>query len=183
MSSTFPHTTIVIIAASVACGFTVSAHAEFVEVAANTPLADPGTTLLASWGDYDNDGDPDALNSNYAPGPTGEPVSLCRNDGGDIFVNATHGALEDSVHGRGAMWADYDNDGDLDIYHCLMGDLGAFYEPNRLYRNDGGTFNDAAPGTPLAYTGPSWWPVRGDYDSDGDLDLIHHLLPQRFAKV
>ena len=36
-------------------------------------------------------------------------------------------------------WADFDNDGDLDLY------VGFRYTPNRLYENDDGVFRDVAP--------------------------------------
>lgn len=66
----------------------------------------------------------------------------------------------------GVSVADYDNDGDDDLYVTCFG-------PNRLYRNQGkGTFEDvtakAAVGDPRFSTGSAW----GDYDRDGDLDLF-----------
>jgi hypothetical protein len=64
------------------------------------------------------------------------------------------------------VWGDYDNDGDLDLFVGFRG--GA----NRLYRNDGGTFQNVASG--LGLDDP--WETRaaawGDYDGDGDLDLF-----------
>ena len=63
-------------------------------------------------------------------------------------------------------WADYDNDGDLDLF---VGFRGA---PNRLYRNDAGVFQDVA--REMGLSDP--WETRaaawGDYDGDGDLDLF-----------
>ncbi len=63
-------------------------------------------------------------------------------------------------------WADYDNDGDLDLF---VGFRGA---PDRLYRNDGGTFVDVAPelglADPLETRAAAW----GDFNGDGHLDLF-----------
>ncbi len=87
----------------------------------------------AAWGDYDNDGDPDLYISNID-----RPDELYRNIGGGEFVlvNALSGpaSRSDSSSSINCTWADYDNDGDLDIY-VAKGD----FEPdstarNRLYR-------------------------------------------------
>ena len=69
-------------------------------------------------------------------------------------------------------WADYDNDGDLDLY------------VNRLYRNEGeGIFTDVAQaaGVDDAGVGGSAW---ADYDNDGDLDLFvaNNLGPNRLYR-
>jgi len=63
-------------------------------------------------------------------------------------------------------WADYDGDGDLDLF---VGFRGA---PNRLYRNDGGTFVDVAAGAGLVVPFETRAAAWGDYDSDGDPDLF-----------
>jgi len=62
-------------------------------------------------------------------------------------------------------WADYDLDGDLDLF---VGFRGA---PNRLYRNDSGTFVDVAAEVGLADEPETRASAWGDYDSDGDPDL------------
>jgi hypothetical protein len=73
---------------------------------------------------------------------------------------------------RGSLaWADYDNDGDLDI--AILGE--AYTEPPEgtyvasIYRNDGdGVFTDINAGLQGCSTAYLAW---GDYDNDGDLDL------------
>ena len=62
-------------------------------------------------------------------------------------------------------WADFDRDGDLDLF------VGMRYSENRLYRNDGGTFVDVAPTLGLADVEDTRAAAWGDYDDDGDLDL------------
>ena len=62
-------------------------------------------------------------------------------------------------------WADFDRDGDLDLF------VGMRYSENRLYRNDAGTFVDVAPQLGLADLEDTRAAAWGDYDGDGDLDL------------
>jgi len=73
------------------------------------------------------------------------------------------------VGGRVTMpnaWADFDNDGDLDLFIGFRKDL-----PNRLYRNDGGHFTDIAAKVGVADTAGTWAVAWGDYNADGLLDL------------
>jgi hypothetical protein len=62
-------------------------------------------------------------------------------------------------------WADFDNDGDLDLF---VGFRGA---RNRLYRNDSGRFTDVAGLVGLDDLPETRAAAWGDYDRDGDLDL------------
>lgn len=124
-----------------------------------------------AWGDYDGDGDEDLYVANYA-GPLGRAPDpeglnrLFRNDG-DRFTDVTRaaGVGDPEGFGMGVTFADYDGDGDADIYVTNFG-------TNRLYQNRGdGTFEDVAVeagvADPLWSTGVTW----GDFDRDGHLDL------------
>ncbi|MDX1389812.1 MAG: VCBS repeat-containing protein, partial [Acidobacteriota bacterium] len=111
-----------------------------------------------AWLDYDNDGDPDLYlaqgATNDAP-RNGPPDRLLRNDGdpdGDGIPGFTDVTGETGLGDRrwsfGVATADYDNDGDADIYLLNWG-------RNRLYRNNGdGTFTDVAEAAGLA--DPRW---------------------------
>ena len=68
-------------------------------------------------------------------------------------------------------WADYDGDGDLDLFVGFNG--GA----NRLYRNNGGTMTDVAAAAGIADARPTRAAAWGDYDSDGDADLLVGFAP------
>jgi hypothetical protein len=132
------------------------------------PIVEPRRRLLPedtgpglAWGDYDADGDWDL----YVVNSFGSN-SLYRNDG-DRFVDVADeaGVADAQGFGMGASFADYDNDGDVDLFVTNFG-------PNRLFRNRGdGTFEEvgeaAGVADPLWSTGAAW----GDYDRDGDLDL------------
>src|SRR5574341_671409 len=63
-------------------------------------------------------------------------------------------------------WADYDHDGDLDLFVGFRG------RPNRLYRNDQGVFSDVAAAVGLADTVETRAAAWGDFDGDDDLDLF-----------
>ena len=62
-------------------------------------------------------------------------------------------------------WADYDGDGDLDLF------VGFRNAPNRLYRNDQGSFLDVGLEAGLAVEAETRAAAWGDYDLDGDPDL------------
>jgi enediyne biosynthesis protein E4 len=122
----------------------------------------------AAFFDYDNDGWLDVYLVNGAaintPAPNPAPTNrLYRNLQGKSFHSVA--AAADSGYGMGAYAADYDNDGDQDLY---LTNYGA----NTFYRNDGGSFTDV---TGLTGTGDTRWGTGAaffDYDNDGDLDLF-----------
>lgn len=119
--------------------------------------------------DFDNDGDVDiyvtngsrfgGFSDNDAP-----RNRLYRNDGSFVDVTAEAG-VGDTSWSMGCAVADYDNDGDLDLYTTNFGS-------NTLHRNEGdGTFVDV---TDIAGVGDDRFGVGcafGDYDRDGHVDL------------
>jgi hypothetical protein len=115
------------------------------------------------WGDYDNDGDLDLYLANG-----GVPNKLFQNDGLGGFTDVTSSTLGDNGRwGYGVAWGDYDNDGDLDLYVANAGS-----QPNRLFRNDGGTnFVEVASGTSLADSQNGLCTAWADYDNDGGIDI------------
>jgi hypothetical protein len=91
---------------------------------------------------------------------------LYRNKGDGTFEDVTASAgLARPAYGMGVVAADYDGDGDTDIYVTNYG-------PNFLYRNNGnGTFTDIAPSARVDGSQFSVGAVFFDYDRDGRLDL------------
>ena len=126
----------------------------------------------AIWGDYDNDGwlDLYATSASYLV-PSTRRDALFHNNGDDTFteVGETAGMASDTRVGGGAAWADYDNDGYLDLY------VGNWGEDPFLYHNDrDGTFTNMVTGSGLQITsgyqsGAAAW---ADIDLDGRLDLL-----------
>lgn len=149
----------------------------------------------ASWGDFDNDGDQDLAISNMPPGqdrrnhvPTTVYKNLLMETGKPDFENVTRSAgvmrkdNEEDLRiggvgntGAGLAWADYDNDGDLDLFwKCADYDI-----ENALFRNDGdGTFTDVTEEAGVRIQGkvleansqgaPNWT----DVNDDGWVDLL-----------
>ncbi len=125
------------------------------------PLADAGDGIGVAWADYDDDG----LLDLYVTNTSGSDSRLLRNEGGGAFTDQTAGDLVYVGHSHGTAWADYDNDGDPDLFVANSG--GA----NKLFRNDGGgVFVDATTGT-LGDDGPTRCFAWADYDRDGLVDL------------
>lgn len=128
-----------------------------------------------AWGDYDNDGDPDAVVAGRF-----STTTLYRNDAGALVRTSTllPDYSEDSgfltMDQRSLTWADVDNDGDLDLLHPSVF-AGFGLGPTVLLRNDGPgngnawTFTDT--GQPLPVTG-SVATAWADMDADGDVDLM-----------
>lgn len=119
----------------------------------------------AAWVDYDNDGDLDIFVSGIDQTYAGRTL-LARNDGGDVFTLVSPGFLQ--MMAAAACWGDYDQDGDFDL--VILGIPGSGGRMTVIYRNDGdGVFTDIqASLLPVAFGDVAW----GDYDSDGDLDLV-----------
>ena len=123
--------------------------------------------------DADNDGNLDIylVNSGYwKESSSGDetPSALYRNSGDGTFtdITMTAGVGNSGNYGQGAACADYDNDGDVDLYVTNFG-------VNVLYRNNGdGTFTDVTASTRVGDPGWSSSACFLDYNRDGHLDLF-----------
>jgi len=121
--------------------------------------------------DYDNDGWQDILliNSTHFPSQTGAAgyPALYHNNKNGTFTDVTREAgLAVEMYGMGVAAADYDNDGNVDIYVTALGQ-------NRLFRNQGGgKFKDVSAAAGVAHEGFSTGAMWLDYDRDGHLDLF-----------
>ncbi len=96
----------------------------------------------------------------------GPPNVLLRNQGGGRFARVKNTALKLFSHTFQSTWADYDNDGDMDLYAAND------YAPNNLFRNDGvDGFTDVTEESGTADIGFGMGASWGDFDEDGLLDL------------
>ncbi|MCC6348387.1 MAG: VCBS repeat-containing protein [Candidatus Eisenbacteria bacterium] len=148
---------------------------------AATPLAPGATNSLPAplcyanqaWGDYDNDGDLDLLQtgSTSINDTLGVPQTLLyQNDGTGNFVPIA--TTLPKVWRGYVEWGDYDNDGMLDL--LLTGQPSPNFRADSsitsIYHNDGnGAFSLAASGVPHFTRGSvgAW----ADFDKDGRLDI------------
>lgn len=121
-----------------------------------------GFSWSADWGDFDNDGDLDLYVGN-----SNAPNNLYKNNGNGTFteVAAIYGVADPS-QSYSCGWADFDNDGDLDLYVA-----NGQPTPDKLYRNDGSTFTDVAAAVGTNDTRHSSCISWGDFDNNGFLDV------------
>jgi len=153
---------------------------DFTDRAVEMGLADPaGVGLSATFVDYDNDGDQDLYVTNW------NGNTLYQNQLADTgfvgFVDVTFFAgLEDYGRTITTAWADFDLDGDLDVFLAKHGECNDFFgaSEDQLYVNNGnGRFTNRTEwlcevGSCHALdTGLGFSPAWVDYDRDGDLDL------------
>jgi|WetSurMetagenome_2_1015567.scaffolds.fasta_scaffold04751_2 photosystem II stability/assembly factor-like uncharacterized protein len=147
----------------------------FVELAINFNGFDRG---FLQWGDLDNDGDLDIVSSN----------GIYRNDGNESFTEMNTSIS--GYHFASGKLGDLDNDGDLDLFGSQEGDVPKIYQNNGSFNfseivlsmsPQSGYYESSilksarkittseGPNSIESYYGTS---DLGDYDSDGDLDLL-----------
>jgi tetratricopeptide (TPR) repeat protein len=140
-----------------------------------------GLNLIS--GDYDNDGDWDAvvLRGAWLMDYGCIRRSLLRNDAG-VFTDVTRAAAlaEPAFPSQAALFADFDGDGWLDFYagHESRNEIEQAAEkpphyPSQYYRSRGdGTFENATQKAGVSNERYAKGVAAGDYDNDGDMDLF-----------
>jgi len=139
---------------------------------------EPSLPFNCAWGDYDNDGWVDLF---VGDGPD-VPNSLYHNNGDGTLSRVTEGEIVfgESSTADSTVWADYDNDGNIDLFvSYFAGRHGALTDPDiirdRFYRNNGdGSFTRITEGAWVndngdAYGSGAAW---ADIDNDGFVDLF-----------
>ena len=147
-----------------------------------------GNGMGATLGDYDNDGDQDwfvgSILANDEALPTVSQIGnrLYRNNDG-IFEDVTAvSGVADGGWAWGSCFADFNNDGNLDIYHTngfpgfdQFGDFTT--DQSRLFISNGnGTFTDQAQLFGLNDQEQGRGIVCADFDNDGNIDILQMTL-------
>ena len=144
-----------------------------------------GNGMGSAVGDYDGDGDLDWFVSSILAVGADVPTHisqvgnrLYRNDDG-VFVDATEFAgIKDGGWGWGSCFIDFENDGDLDIYHTNgwfeFDEYGGFtMDESRAWVSNGeGGFGEQSQQLGLNDAEQGRGVVCADLDSDGDVDIL-----------
>ena len=139
-----------------------------------------GHSIGSVWGDFDNDGVMDLFAGNFAhsDGRGDQPKSrFLKNLGRDQkyrFKDMGTGGVYYQESYASPAAADFDNDGQLDLFFTTVYGTASFGKKNYpvLFRNTGGfKFVDVTENASLAKLGPTYQASWADYDNDGDLDL------------
>ena len=154
------------------CLGVVSAESQvFIDQTELSGMANAGLySTGGSWGDFDNDGQLDLYVTNWGTATSDPTNALYHNQGEGSFVDVARSVGVDVLGNSSAsIFADYDNDGYLDLY------VADFFDQDRLYNNNrDGTFTEVGRARGLidldrqgSVVSIAW----GDYDNDGFLDV------------
>jgi len=149
--------------------------ASFVEASQKANFSGLYGGLNMIQADYDNDGDIDlfVLRGAWLRSGGSIPNSLLSNDGHGRFTDVTFtvGLAEPACPTQTAVWLDYDNDGDLDLF------VGNEELPCQLFRNiENVRFEDVAAAAGVALTAFVKGVTAADYDNDGFTDIYVSVL-------
>ncbi|RAR47135.1 FG-GAP-like repeat-containing protein [Flavobacterium lacus] len=125
------------------------------------------------WIDYDNDGDQDLFIAKCRGGSSGAKFNeLHRNNGDGTFTDVSvESNLRDPLQTWSAAWADFDNDGDMDV---IVGASSFTDGGHKFMRNNGdGTFTDITEGSGWdTNTSTSIEHIAHDFNNDGFVDVM-----------
>jgi hypothetical protein len=140
----------------------------FCDVTEKAGLLGDYQTQAAAWGDYDGDGRLDLFIGNESYYKHDHPAQLFHNNGDGTFTDVTaRSGIKVSGMIKGAVWADFDNDGLPDLFITRWG------EGNVLLHNNGdSTFTDVTKAAGVSEPRESFACLAFDYDNDGWLDIL-----------
>jgi len=141
---------------------TEGAGLDVVNEALKNPFTEAGALAIA---DFDGDHDQDIYVSAWLPGENRNLSYLFKNDFGQFIDISTEAGIRHDGKDRSAIFADYDNNGFLDLFILNS-------ESNLLYANVApGEFSDIAKSAGVANALSGVHAQFADFDHDSDLDL------------
>jgi hypothetical protein len=146
-------------------------NGSFSRITEGDPVTNAGDGRTCACGDIDGDGDLDLFVGNFILNGSKAPNFLYLNRGDGAFDEVNEGDIVTDLQATyGSSFVDIDDDGDPDLF--LSNIAGS--DHNALYINDGrGRFTKRTDGELVkAASRPSKGHAFGDYDLDGDLDLV-----------
>jgi enediyne biosynthesis protein E4 len=144
--------------------WTVEVDATFTKITGANIVSVSG--FGSAWADYDRDGFPDLFIGTTFGNPTGySPNELYHNRQDGTFELVPAAAFPADIGGIGASWADYDNDGFLDLFVSKTG-ADAFY-----HNNGNGTFSKITNAATME-NAAGWASPWVDFNNDGLVDLF-----------
>ena len=158
----------------------------FTDVADSAGLNLPGLWMGLAFGDYDNDGDIDLFATSLGTSAGSQyPHALFRNNGDGTYTEiSTNVGISNSEFSWGATFADFDNNGGLDLYQTgslpLFGIIGPEKgNPGRLFMNNGeGEFIEDSSATGINLSSKYTSGVaQADFDNDGFIDIAVMTAP------
>ena len=146
----------------------------FTKISQGDPVQDADHHVLVAARDYDNDGNLDLIVSAGVEAPTPRRNMLYHNNGNGTFSRVSGGSVTNDLgYFCPVIWADYDNDGFLDLFIGSNGDSNNDPGHKLLFHNNGdGTFTKITAGPVVNDLSAGFGALWADYDNDGFEDLL-----------
>lgn len=152
-----------------ALSFTEVTAATGLDIGSTDSVAEPSDDypqIVLAHGDYDSDGDQDVFVSRWLSREGASRQYLFTNNNGTFSDIAPDAGVSHAGKDLSALFADYDNDGHLDLFVTNT-------QANRLYHNTGeGSFRDVTASARIQTAFKGLAAVFADLDLEGDLDLF-----------
>jgi uncharacterized repeat protein (TIGR01451 family) len=138
----------------------------FTEITSGNIVTETGGGIVSTWADIDNDNDRDC----FVAVNLGSKSDLYLNNADQTFTKiSSDPSVNSSGYHHGATWADYDHDGNLDLFVCDFMAVNF----NQLFKGNGnGTFTQITDQPMTMDAGRSIGATWADYNNDGLLDLF-----------